>query len=84
MSDIVLGHEESNIRCTIVLLKALVDAGVAPVPLPVELSLGSDEGWRRAAITHLDMGRQAPKRKRAATDWEEVNEELDFYDRRAR
>lgn len=87
MSDIQVGHEEGNIACTIVLLKAMVNAGVTPVPLAVEITMGSEEGWRRAAINHLNMqGAKAPRRSRAkdAELFQEFNEELDWYERRER
>jgi hypothetical protein len=88
MNDIEVGHEESNIACTVVLLKALVHAGVTSIPLAVELTAGSDEGWRRAAINHLNMGtgraqkvRQRSK-EREADSFRELNEELDWHERR--
>jgi hypothetical protein len=85
MSDISVGHEEMNIACTIVLLKRAVEAGVVPKPLAVELSLGSGEGWRRAAIEHLDnTSKPRPTTSKPSVDWQEVNEELDWEDRRER
>jgi hypothetical protein len=87
MSDIEVGYEESNIACTVVLLKALVHAGVTPLPIAVELTGGSDEGWRRAAINHLNMGSKLGRagRDRYAQredEFREFNEELDWYERR--
>ena len=86
MSDISVGYEEANIACTMVLLRRVVEAGVIPVPLSVELALGSEAGWRRAAIEHLDNCRTAAARKRPTkpVDWQEVNEELDWEERRAK
>ena len=86
MSDINVGHEEANIACTIVLLKRVVEAGIVPAPLAVEIALGSEAGWRRAAIEHLDNTRRTlrrPVRKNDSGKWEEFNEELDFDDRKA-
>jgi hypothetical protein len=90
MSDIKVGHEEGNIACTVVLLKAMVHAGVTPVPLAVELTGGSEEGWRRAAINHLDMGTgeagRARKRSKEREEglFQEFNEELDWHESRER
>lgn len=88
MSDIQVGHEESNIACTIVLLKAMVGAGVTPTPLAVEIALGSEEGWRRAAIQHLDNGTEVKRRRankqRDESLFQELNEEFDWHERRER
>ena len=85
MSDIKLEHEEANILCTIVLLKGMVGAGVIPTPLSVELDPLSNEGWRRVAIEHLEAARHKPKkgRPKKAVDYEELNAEFDYYERRS-
>jgi hypothetical protein len=85
VNDIQVGYEEANIACTIVLLKAKVGAGMMKVPLVVELALGTEAGWRAAAIAHLDAPR-APQipRENSAGHYQELNEEFDWYDRKAR
>lgn len=83
MSDIQVGHEEANIACTIVLLKAKVGAGVMQLPLVVELALGTDAGWRAAAIEHLNKPRTPRIPRVSESDkYLEFNEELDWYDRK--
>ena len=83
MNDIQVGHEESNIACTMVLLKAKVGAGVMKLPLVVELALGSDAGWRAAAIAHLNKPRQMKIPRVDSSDkYLELNEELNWFDRK--
>lgn len=83
MSDVQVGHEEANIACTIVLLKAQVGAGATKMPLVVDLALGSAAGWRAAAIEHLNKPRQM---RIPSVDlsghYLEFNEELDWLAKR--
>ena len=84
---ILVNPEEANIACTVVLLKGLWAIGRIPTPVPVELSLPGLEhhGWRQAAIDYLKAKEKEPKRRRklSASKWEEINEELDFHDKRS-
>lgn len=89
MNAIQVGHEESNIAVTIVVIQAAVAAGTAPVPLEVQLCPPGREyeGWRRAAIAHLDRKKNALRREPDRVKegiFQELAEEMLFDERRAR
>lgn len=88
MEALEVGFSESDIACTVVLLKAMVASGAIDTPLAVELCPAGLEGpgWRRAAEEHLEeqyRNRRAPMRTRQKdpTDWEEMAER-ELYERR--
>lgn len=87
-------HDENDIACTIVLLKALAKSGGGhriEVPLVAKIS---DEGWRIAAIRFLDRAkarqqqqqqfelfdkeRRIQRTVREADKYQELNERFDF------
>lgn len=97
MSDVSVGHEEMNIACAIVAIKAAVRAGVAPVPLAVKLCPPGSEhaGWRQAAIDHLDRKKNAilsrgdqlagiVRQQKKQQEYMEFNDRLDFDEQRRR
>ena len=89
MATVEVGHEEANIACTIVVIQAAVRAGVAPLPEAVRLCPPGLEhhGWRQAAIAHLDRKKNALRRvpdSKVEGIFQELNEEFDHYERRAR
>lgn len=89
-------HDEKDIACTIVLLKALAKSGGGhriEVPLVAKLS---NEGWRIAAIRFLDRAKArqqqqkqfelfnreaaAQRTTKEADKYQELNERFDFED----
>jgi len=91
-----MSDEESDILCTIVMLKALARTGGGHsivVPMAARLS---PEGWRLAAIQFLDKAKAQRQRQEAfvlsekpvdrASEgrWQELNERFDFEDARER
>jgi hypothetical protein len=79
-----------NIRATMVLLLSRYAAGVIPVPLCVKMAPQHllEEAWRAAAIAHLNgdtaQKQMAEKRRIDGGRYEELNEELDWEERRER
>ena len=88
MSNIRVGHDEKNIRCTMVLLLAQYAAGVIPAPLAVRMAPTHllEEAWRAAAIAHLNgntVKKEVEERKeRERGKYEELHEEFNWEERR--
>lgn len=87
--SIDVGYEELDIRCAIVVLKAMVATHKIRVPLLVQL--GGDEGWRQAAIRFIDGQRRyaqrglrppEPDRFPERDKYGELNEQLDWQERK--
>lgn len=87
---IQVGHDEGNIRTTMVLLIAQYAAGVIPAPLAVRMAPAHllEEAWRAAAIAHLNGHTPAKEREvqknRTAQEFGEYNERLDWEEKRER
>lgn len=88
LRQIEVGHEEMNIRATMVLLLSQYAAGAIPAPACVKMAPDYllEDAWRAAAIAHLN-GNTAKKefdeRKRVNEGhFQELNEEFDWEERR--
>lgn len=79
--------DNTDIRCTMALLKAMHRAGKIPTPLAVAMCPPGHEdvGWERAAKEYLDhvllQGRALRPRK-SPVDWAEENERMDWEEKR--
>ena len=87
---IKVGHDEKNIRCTMVLLLAQYAAGAIPAPLAVRMAPAHllEEAWRAAAINHLNgntVAKEQEERKyHEGQVYGELNEEFDWGEKRGR
>jgi len=68
------GFDERTIAQATVVVKRMVQAKAIPVPLVLELAMGSDEGWKAAALEYL-VARKEGRRYTPSTveqpNWEE-------------